>query len=516
MVIQTERHDVVPAVSPAPLPALVAFFRELAADGIGHCSWKSNEHLVAGLTGNSDIDLLVARDDATRFREIAARHDLKPIVPPPDATHVAMEHLLGHDPRSGRTFHIHVHWQLVLGERHVKNHRIPLERAFLEPTQLLDGVPVPRPEMELVVLVIRTLLKYRARDVVKDVLGIRTPGLPGETRREIAWLLDRTTVTDVKAVLRADGGELLAPDLAARFLDIATHDSRSGYALFTLRRRVRRSLGHLRRTGRVRASARYFLALFRRRQSRRRPADTGMTLPGGGLTIALVGSDGSGKSTIAAALEEWLGWKLSVRTFYLGSKAPSRSSDWTYVAFRALRRGHRTVTARTRRPRAAEPIARTRDVMLALHHLAVARDRIRRHRRGCGDAQTGRVVIFDRLPLERISIRPEHRLLDGPQIRTVLDARRRGTIRRLAGVEDRMYRRIGLPDHLVVLDVNPDVSFGRKPDHEPAVLAAKSRAAAELASLAEATRSVNVIRIDANRDLDIVLRDLKARLWNVL
>jgi hypothetical protein len=79
-----------------------------------------------------------------------------------------------------------------------------------------------------------------------------------------------------------------------------------------------------------------------------------------------------------------------------------------------------------------------------------------------------------------------------------------------------MYRRIGLPDHLVVLDVNPDVSFGRKPDHEPAVLAAKSRAAAELASLAEATRSVNVIRIDANRDLDIVLRDLKARLWNVL
>jgi thymidylate kinase len=125
------------------------------------------------------------------------------------------------------------------------------------------------------------------------------------------------------------------------------------------------------------------------------------------------------------------------------------------------------------------------------------------------------VVIFDRLPLERLSIRPEHRLLDGPQIRTSMDSAR-PVIRRLAAVEDRMYRRVALPDHLVLLDVDPAEALARKPDHQPLVLAEKSRAASELASLAEASGRVAVHRIDANRDLDAVRSELRSRLWDVL
>ena len=59
------------------------------------------------------------------------------VVPSPAATYPAMEHLLGMDRASGRMFHLHVHYQLVLGERFVKNHRLPLEAEFLASTRAL-------------------------------------------------------------------------------------------------------------------------------------------------------------------------------------------------------------------------------------------------------------------------------------------------------------------------------------------------------------------------------------------
>ena len=53
-----------------------------------------------------------------------------------------------------------------------------MERAFLESRRRQDGVPVPAPELELGVLSVRALLKYRARDVVKDVLEDPLAGDP--------------------------------------------------------------------------------------------------------------------------------------------------------------------------------------------------------------------------------------------------------------------------------------------------------------------------------------------------
>jgi thymidylate kinase len=240
-----------------------------------------------------------------------------------------------------------------------------------------------------------------------------------------------------------------------------------------------------------------------------------MTPASGGRTIALVGADGSGKSTLVEAVVGWLGWKLQVRSYYMGSKAPSRTSRWLYLAFRAFRRGHRSASGRIG-PAAARPIAAVRDAALALHHLSIGRDRARRYRAAERDARAGRVVIFDRFPLETLSSAPLHRLLDGPQIAEALGDSIGPITRRLAAREERLYRRFRLPDGMVVLQVSPEVSVLRKPDHLPDVLAAKSRATLDVATLAEANGEVDVIRIDADRPLDQVLLDIQARLWDVL
>ena len=47
------------AALPTPLAIALRLFAALDAAGVRHCHWKSNEHLLAGLAGDTDLDLLV-------------------------------------------------------------------------------------------------------------------------------------------------------------------------------------------------------------------------------------------------------------------------------------------------------------------------------------------------------------------------------------------------------------------------------------------------------------------------
>ncbi len=504
---------------PETIPSLAELLDELNGRGIPHCQWKSNEHLIPALAGLTDLDLLVDGGQAASFREVAAARRLKLLVPPTGSAYPGMEHYLGFDRSSGRLFHLHVHYQLVLGERYVKNYRIPMERQFLSSAHLMEGVWVPSPELELSVLSVRALLKYRIRDLVKDVLDIRSPGLPAEIRSEMDWLLHQTTPQQVRATIREACHGAIPADLVGRFLDIAAQPTRPGPKVFLLRERLRAALTPYQRHNRTQAGAEYLADLVRAwsRERRHRPSPR-MTTSKGGTMVALVGADGSGKSTVSESLEQWLSWKLEVRRCYLGSKAPSRLSSGLYLGFRALRRSTRTAEGwSVGGPVIARPLASGRDAMLALHHLSIGRDRSRRYRRALRDAHTGRIVIFDRFPMESLSTERDHRLLDGPQIGALLDGSMGPVTRALARAEERMYRRFRLPDHLVLLEVSPEVSIGRKPDHKPEVIAAKSRATLELATLAETAGEIpHVIRVDADRPLDQVLLDIKRELWDVL
>lgn len=511
-IVQSERPADPRPAEPGPIQALVGLLEECLA-AARFCSWKSNEHLAEGLAGRTDLDLLVARQDAAAFREVLDRHGLKRLSPAAGADHPGMEHFLGIDRASGRLFHLHVHTQLVLGEHHVKNHRIPLEEAFLASVQLQDGVPVPARELELAILSVRALLKYRPRDAVKDVLKIRTPGLKPAVRAELDWLLERTTPEAVHAALETTG-DVVPPEVVGDLLATYRRDPRAGAALWRLRRRIRADLKQVQRTGRAAAAGAAWRGFRTDRVRRRRPWEHRMTPSTGGLTVAVIGADGSGKSTLTEDLRRWLAWKISVRSFYLGSKAPSAASRGSYLVFRAFRRAGTVVG-----PRLAErfPLATGRDLALAGHHLANARDRGRRERQGRRDAAAGRVVLYDRYPLTAFDPRMDLRVLDGPKIAAFPRAARSPLLRLLAAAEERRYVRFRLPDHVVVLQVDPDVALARKPDHDRAAIEAKSAAAREAAALIAARLGAErVSTVDAAMPLGDVLRTTKARLWDVL
>ncbi len=489
----------------------------LADQGVRYCHWKSNLRLAVSLDGRTDLDLLVDRRDARRFRALLLEHDVKPVLAPPGKRYPGLEDYLGFDAESGRMFHLHVHYQLVLGEQFVKNYRLPLEERFLASARPRDGVMVPAPELELIVLALRAMLKYRDRDVVKDVLKIRSPGIPEPILEEVRHLLAQTTAEQVESALAAVDG-VVPSEVVQEALRLLTESPRAGYRLFYLRRRTRQALRPFQRTSRLRASLTYLHELWNRRNAflRLMPA-RGMTSAQGGLSFALVGADGAGKSTLSALLAEWLGWKLDVHAHYLGSKQPSRRSRALYIVFRMARRSQRHAGQWFgEKSLPAKALASLRDGLLGVYHISIGWDRMARYKAGVRQALSGSVVLYDRFPLESIRSDAGFRLLDGPQISS--NGNGRGFVMpRLAAAEERLYRRMRPPDILFVLDVNPEVALQRKPDHERSAVEAKSRAIGELAAMdSDAPSEFRLVHVDAGQPLDAVLRRLKAQLWKAL
>jgi thymidylate kinase len=492
------------------LATLVDLFSTLNQAGIRYCHWKSNIRLADAVNGRTDLDLLVAPEQGSAFRQILAAHHVQPLIAAPGRDYPDIENYLGFDAASGRFFHLHVHYQLVLGEQFVKNYRLPLMPHFFNSICLPDGVLIPAPEMELIVLSLRALLKYRDRDALKDILTIRAPGLPNHIRQEIDWLWDQTTSPRLQAALR-EVEHLIPTRLVLNFLQTVSCSPRDGWQLLRLRQQVRRGLRPYQHHHRLQASLIYFREAWRQRKrfgnanSRRK-----MTLPGGGQTVAFIGVDGAGKSTMCQLVKEWLGWKLDVHFYYLGSKQPSRRSRWLYLLFRIARRSQRSVSRQLGEQNwLARWLATGRQTLLYSHHLSLAHDRRRRYRAGLAQAAAGSLVIFDRYPLAAN--------LDGPKIQQLSNGDEGKVSRYLGAAEASIYRQMAPPDHYFLLNVSPEISRQRKPDHDPAVIQAKSQVLDRWLVAAERQASSAAVHgINANRPFDEVVQRLKTAVWQAI
>jgi thymidylate kinase len=477
--------------------------------GIRYCHWKSNSRLDLSLAGLTDLDLLVDPANRTRFEQILSSQNIKNIVAPKDKQYPGLEHYLGFDHESGKLFHLHVHYKLILGEQFVKNYHVPIEDYILNNTQEKFGVRIPKPEIELVLLSIRALLKYRDRDVIKDIFNIRHPGIPEHILQELLWLLEQTTITEAEKTLQ-ELSIFSNAEWINEFLEIVQQDHRKGWRLFQLRSRIRKELNRYKRHNRVISTFKYFKSLIDSTTWFGVRKDNRMRFPGGGKLIALVGIDGSGKSTLSAAVTDWLRWKISTPLYYLGSKQPSLLSEISYLIFRMFRRSHTILTNWIGGNNfLAKILVTIRSFFLATHFLFVGKDRDQRYRMGKKISETGSVVIFDRFPF----FSP----LDGPEIRIRLENNFGFASRMLANLEEKLYRNFNFLDLLLILNVSPEVCVVRKPDHSLETIHSKYDAINRLkAELKTENEKYNWINIDSNVPLANVLLEIKREIWKIL
>lgn len=517
--VQTKPDELIAGIDHS-LPALKSLFDHLNQVSIRYCHWKSNLRLREALNGKTDLDLLVAREDSQYFRQILLEHNIKLVLAPPGWSYLGVENYLGFDAPSGKLFHLHVHYQLILGEQYVKNYRLPVENQVLN-SVIFDGfVKIPTPEVELIILSLRALLKYRDRDVIKDIFSIRSPGIPTHILKEIIHLLNMVSMEQVKQVLDTEL-VLLPKESILEFLSTVESEPRDGSKFFILRRKIRQSLRDLQRNNRAKATLIYFRELWRRRNSPLPSKTKGkMTLANGGAAFALIGVDGAGKTTLHQNLFAWLNWKMDVRGFYMGSKQPSRLSDFLYWVFRIFRRGHRSVSTRFGSAfLVAQWLEFIKRNLLFAHYVAIGRDRYKRNLTGTSLARQGSLVIYDRFPLEQMNAGTDSWLMDGPQSLNSGEKTEGAVSRFLITQEFRYYDKMLLPDCFFVLDVDPEASIQRKPDHNKAVLTAKNRVIRNLISDVKDRGQFGltpIIHVDANLPFEEVLQQLKSVMWKQL
>jgi hypothetical protein len=170
--------------------------------GIVYCHWKSNSHLDAALAGLTDLDLLFDRRQIEDIHAVLADGGFKRFVTDPSRAYAGTEDFLGVHPESGNLVHLHVHYELQTGPRHLKNYRLPWTAPVLA-TRVVDpetGVFIADPTHELFLLVVRAAMKIRGRDRLKPLWGA-TP-VADDLMSERRWLAARTEPDLVSAVAK--------------------------------------------------------------------------------------------------------------------------------------------------------------------------------------------------------------------------------------------------------------------------------------------------------------------------
>jgi thymidylate kinase len=474
-----------------------ALCKELDAQRVAYCHWKSTAALDRSATGDNDLDLLVVRPDVGRFTEILYRLGFKEAAVAPARQLPGVLHYYGYDEEADRFVHVHAHYQLIVGDDMTKNYRLPIERVFVDSSIQEGPFKVPSPEFEFIVLVIRMILKHRTWDAVLRLRG----RLPASARRELGYLRARIDPVKVYQIL-----EHHVPWLTKTLFGLCVASLLPGCRTWT-RIRVGSELqsalkGHGRRPHILdvhlkqwRWCRRVLGWLVTRRSPRKR-------LASGGAVIALVGGDGAGKSTAVAEVHGWLSRNFDTITVHLGKPPESLVSFGIAVVLRT-RRWFEARAARAGGPQPEGEVSAFPGYVWLLRRVGVARRRYRAYARARRFATNGGLVICDRYPIGEL------KLMDGPQCAGILPtARPSRLIGFLAGKEEEYYRRIMPPDLLVVLKVDPEIAVRRRPDEVPAWVRARNTEVWEFDWGATRARV-----IDASQSRSEVVSRLKSLIW---
>ena len=320
----------------------------------------------------------------------------------PWARYPGVEDWLMFDAASGALLHLHVHYRLVTGLKRVKHLILPWDELLLKNSRKhrATGWPVPAAEMELLILAVRIWAKMPPH---RRLVAAR---IPDHICTELDWLRQQVSADCLlkrtgELELKADAGALRR--LVGGGDDTVLLLAKSFNA--QLRHHFRMSWGSALVTSGTLGCKRVAAKIWEHHIS---PARIGKTLDGPGCMIAVIGSDGAGKSTLCADLNDWLRYKLDAHLLYMGS-GDGRTGWLNGVRRKASNYYKKSKVHKNTAAKQAPSGFFSR--AYRLFDLLLMRRKIRLLRRGRNMAESGSIILTDRYPQDQVMA-----ISDGPRL----------------------------------------------------------------------------------------------------
>jgi len=428
---------------------------QLNSTGIGYCHWKSNYHIEYALGGKEDLDLLVDEEDFPGFVAILMEHGFKQADSISSKMQPGVFHFLGNDEATGSLINIHAFTRILTGDHFLKSWNFPFAKMLLSDTRLSNGIRLPAKTSEIIVFTIRYMIKYTTL-----IDCYTTMKSTADIKEELEWLEDGGDIEASLATLKDFFPEISPP----RFKQALAILPENGKLIGKIRlgRVFGKCLKKYRRFSKPRQVFLTLIVLMRMAFNRLVRHEKHMRFKTGGKLIALVGPQATGKSTLAAAVRDWLGAELAITYIHAG-KPPA--TVLTYLANMIIPVAKRIFSSydTVEYDKAAENNDDGYDfpLMFVLRRVMLAYERKKLLGRVYRETRNGKICLSDRYPSDVIGA------IDGATFSDeVISAQRSAVKRWLMKLERKLYDQICSPDMVLQLSVSVEEAIKRNQNRE--------------------------------------------------
>jgi thymidylate kinase len=488
-------------------------FKSINDKGIKYCHFKSNDHIKAGLNGLTDLDIVVLPEDARKFIKILHDFDFKRTEAGFGVKNHAREGHLGYDRISGKLVYIDLHFSVIIGKNRIREYALNELSSNIIKHRVMheeSGVFIASPTYEIFLLILRASIKVRARDKIKEMLGITFFDESWTCQHD--WLGKRYNQVELAQLLKFYFHE---DDSNRVFKSFEAYPNLK--ELFYLKKKFKKSFfGSLKYGnivsffGMIFKEINGFLCYVNRRFFSNLLPLNRRYLASGGKFITLVGVDGAGKSTQIEFVTKYLTWKLDVSNVYLG--AGDGDSSWHRSI---LIKGRKLLSLKSdsynessyEKKKSSMGLFRklARNIW-AVSLMIEKNSKLKKYHRL---SKRATVVISDRYPQNNVK-----NFNDGVLLSEYKTERKWSLLGMLASIEDDIYsgKKYGSPDLVIKLMIEPEVSVERGQSTSISYLQRRI----DTVNSMTFSESCVVVEVDASQALEKVSQDISNAIWKIL
>lgn len=488
------------------LESIAQVIKALDDKEIRYCHWKSNEHLAPALNGETDLDVLFDPAQRVGVEQVLDSCGLKRFRSVPLAQYNAIEDFIGFDKGTARIWHLHTHYRMTLGEKHLKGYTVnPWGKLILDNRRHDEvGIYCSAFEDELVLLLVRMAMKLRWRDCWRKI--------GREDRVELSWLVERTKQDEIAVRAKLFVGDNASSEII-RLLSGKPLAKKSQLRRLhkLLRKELKLYTGYSwlsSRWTRHKREMHWLVGGIKRRMGINSLVANRRVSPNGGNVITFIGCDGAGKSTTLAYIKKELNKKLDVCTIYYGSGDGNSSllrKPMKMVAKKVGGKGvgHQVEQEYSERKKVSLK-SRAYSLAKIVWAITLASEKKSKIRQQTKARNNGLVVLTDRYPQ---TLYPG--CSDGPLL-SKYDGK--GAMGKIAAWEHRIYASAALnpPDLTVKLIVPTAVAIKRKPEMTASEIDIKKGVVMGL------DLSDNTLVVDTSRPFEDTRAEILESIWQIL